>query len=423
MEDLYFENELFNIEKREIEDQLENYIIINFNMEGQISETTKEIYKRFDDILYSYYERKFGNNIDYNKIDEIIENFDKELTDDKLKENYENYEFSQEEKEYIKLVQISSNWRGHRSFNYKGKYAVTDILLRKKIMEKFDKEAIDTFKDIMQNELAKSTEYRNTVNYYMQLLSDIPYEEEIHTKLEEEIKKSAKYYFNQKINCGGYALKIDECVYPTYQENFDKSISSILNRFPFVRLLGDKPLEDDEYIVIYRAPKGKNSGHHFIRVDSDGSVREKDGSGQPRMFEDWGNLKDSEEAIFAVKKEHKMFGYKNDDINVDYKEGLDFAETVEETIKQKKNDFSYHNHNFHLKKSKQDEIVVISDNDEFIAQVVADESDCLVEISNDKEKYVSNTSSSVTPIIRNGKLINLEDFKNTKTRTESFEGR
>ncbi len=423
MEDLYFENELFNREKKEVEDQLENYTIINFNMEGQISETTKEIYKRFDDILYSYYERKFRDNIDYNKIDEIIENFNKELTDDKLQEAYENYEFSQEEKEYIKLVQISSNWRGHHSFNYKGKYAVTDILLRKKIMEKFDKEAIDTFKDIMQNELAKSTGYRNTINYYMQLLSDIPYEENIHAKLEEEIQKSAEYHFNQSINCGGYALKIDKCVYPTYQESFDKSVSSILNRFSFVRLLGDKPLEDDEYIVIYRAPKGKNNGHHFIRVDSDGSVKEKDGSGEPRIFEDWGNLKSAEEAIFAVKKEHKMFEYESDEINVDYKKGLDFEETVTETIKQKKNDFSYHNHNFHLKKSKQDEIIVISDNDKFIAQVVADESDCLVEISNDKEKYVSNTSSNVTPIIRNGKLINLEDFKKTKTRPESFEGR
>lgn len=118
-----------------------------------------------------------------------------------------------------------------------------------------------------------------------------------------------------------------------------------------------------------------------------------------------------------------MFGYKNDDINVDYKKGLDFEETVAEAINEKKNDFSYHNHNFHLKKSKQDEIIVISDNDEFIAQVVADESDCLVEVSKNKEKYVSNTSSNATPIIKNGKLVNLEDLKKIKTRPESFEGR
>ena len=128
-------------------------------------------------------------------------------------------------------------------------------------------------------------------------------------------------------------MKIDGCVYPNYQDSFDKSVSGIIETFPFVRLLGDTKLEDDEYLVIYRAPKGKNTGHHFVRVDSDGAVREKDANGSKRRFESWGNLDnyDIEQAIFAVKKEHKMFGYESEECRI--KKALNFEETVEKAIR------------------------------------------------------------------------------------------
>lgn len=422
MEDSYFEEELIKREKIEIIENLRNYVV-NFRLGDIISETTKSIYQKFDDIIYIYYEKKFGNSKNYNEIDEMIENFKNQLTDNKLIEAYNTYEFSSEEIEYIKLVEISSTWKGKHSFDVTAKYAIIEILLKAKIIEEFGAEAIQTFIDIMQNELSQSPKYAGTIKQYMQLFSDNPYGDNIHNKLEHNIDEKAKQRFNDKINCGGYALKIDQCIYPTNQNNFSKSISSILDRFPFVRLLGDKKLEDDEYLVIYRAPEGKNSGHHFIRVDDDAMVKEKDGNGQPRVFQNWGNLTNATEALFAVKKDHKMFGYNSREINYNYKKGLNFEESVAKAISEKNNSFSYHNHNFSLKKSKDDEIIIISDNGEIIAEVVADESECLVEVQEDKKKYVENFSCDISPIICNGKLINFQDFKQNRLRTNELEGR
>lgn len=193
-------------------------------------------------------------------------------------------------------------------------------------------------------------------------------------------------------------------------------MSSILEKFSFVRLLGDKPLEDDEYLVIYRVPKGKNTGHHFIRVDSDAIVREKDGNGEPRIFENWGNLEDGMEALFAVKKEHKMFEYNSEEVNYNNK-GLDFEESVTKAIREKQNMFSYHNHSFCLKKSKQDEVFVTTIDGQIVAYVVVDENDCLVEIIESKKRYVENTSGAIILIICNGKLINFDQFKSKSIDT------
>lgn len=280
---------------------------MHFNLKNQISETTKHVFQNFEDVLDFYYFKMFGNNKDYNKIYEMTEEFKQQLTDEQLLEMYNEHNFSQEEIEYIKLVQISSTWRGYNSFDVGAKYAIIDILLRTKIIEQFGEESLQDFRNIIQNELPKTEKNRKTIEHFMQLLSDNPYGDNIHAELEKSIEEKACYGFNQRINCGGYALEIDKCVFPTCQENFSQSVSSILEKFSFVRLLGDKPLEEDEYLVIYRAPKGKNTGHHFIRVDSNAIVKEKEGCGEPRIFENWGDLEDGMEALFAVKKEHKMF--------------------------------------------------------------------------------------------------------------------
>lgn len=410
MEDLYFENELRNKERENVKRRLEEYRVY-FNSKDEISETTKQVFQNFEDVLDIYYSRIFGDTKDYNEIYEMTEKFKQRLTDDELSAMYNKHKFSQEEIEYIELVQISSTWRGYHSFNnVDAKYAIIDILLRTMIIEQFGEESLQTFRNIIQNELPKTERYRKMVDHYMQLLSDNPYGENIHAELENSIEKATSYYFNQAINCGGYALKIDQCVFPTNQENFSQSVSSILEKFSFIRLLGDKPLEDEEYLVIYRAPQGKNTGHHFIRVDSDAIVREKDANGEPRIFENWGNLSESMEALFAVKKEHKMFGYDSEDINYNNK-GLDFEESVAQAIKEKQNSFSYHNHSFCLKKSKQDEIFVTTIDGEIVADVVVDENECLVEIIESKRDYVENTSGGIEPIICNGKLINFEQFK------------
>lgn len=412
MEDLYFESELRNRKREQVKRSLENYEVY-FNLKDKISETTKQVFQNFEDVLDIYYSKMFGDTKDYNEIYEMTETFKQQLTDDELSAMHDKHIFSQEEIEYIKLVQISSTWRGYHSFNVGAKYAIIDILLRTKIIEQFGKESLQIFKDIIQNELPKTERNRKMMEHYIQLFSNNPYGENVHTELDDSIEKETSYYFNQAINCGGYALKIDQCIFPTYQENFSQSVSSILEKFPFVRLLGDTPLEDDEYLVIYRAPQGKNTGHHFIRVDSDAIVREKDASGEPRTFENWGDLEDSMEALFAVKKEHKMFGYDSSDVNYNNK-GLDFEECIAQAIKEKQNLFSYHNHSFCLKKSKQDEIFVTTIDGGIVAYVVVDGEDCLVEIIESKKEYVENTLGAIKPIICNGKLINFQQFKAKK---------
>ena len=54
---------------------------------------------------------------------------------------------------------------------------------------------------------------------------------------------------------------------------------------------------------------------------------------------------------------------------------------------------------------------------------MADESECLIEIRENKREYIENTSGFIKPIIRNGKLINFEQFKEENTQADNFYGR
>lgn len=163
-------------------------------------------------------------------------------------------------------------------------------------------------------------------------------------------------------------------------------------------------------------------GHHFIRVDSDGTVREKDGAGEPRIFKDWGvldNIEESNEAVFAVKKEHKMFGHKLPDLN-SMPQYLNFEQSVEKCIKEKQKMFSYHNHNFYIQNSNEDHNVftIYSDNMKNVGCCIAVEEECLVEVLENSKEFVENTSFSVKPIIIDGKLVNYEEFKEKKKDKE-----
>ena len=408
MEDLYFEDELKNIKKRMVIKRLENYVSNWRNLFNNdfISATTEFVYQEFEDILYEYLLRKYKEE----DVIDIIETFNNGLTDRYMQERYKDYEFSQEELDYIFYVELTKKWRGYHKFEICGEHAIVDILLRKVIIEEFGEDSIEIFLDIIKNKLPHTNQYLQTINHYTQLFSNNPYEENLGKKLEEAIDKSATYFFNQQINCGGYALKIDQCVYPTYQGNIEVSVSSILEKFPFVRILGNTKLEKDEYLVIYRAPEGKNTGHHFIRVDTDGTVREKDGNGEPRIFCGWpDNLKDANEVLFAVKKQHKMFGYDHTEVNENT--GLDFETSFEEAFRHKQNSFSYHNQIFFLKKTHQGEIVIISEDGEIVADALAEGEEFAIEVRDEKKRNVENLTSDTKPIISNGKLVNIERFR------------
>ncbi len=411
MDDLYFENELRNKKRKDIIKRLDEYRE-ELGTKNEIYGCVTDVFQNFDDVLDIYYSKVFNESKDYEEIYQMIEAFKNQFTSENIVAMYNKHNFSHDEIEYINLIQLSSRWRGEYVLNCGGKYAVTDILIRAKIIEQFGEESLQVFRDIIQNEFSASKLIysKEMIEHYMQLLSDNPYGENIHEKFEKELEEKTKYYFNQAINCGGYALKIDQCVFPTNKKNFSQAVSSLLEKFPFIRLLGDKLLEDDEYLVIYRSYKGKNDGHHFIRVDSDATVREKDGAGEPRIFENWKIPENEEEALFAVKKEHKMFGYTSTDVNYNHN-GMDFEEEVAKAIREKQNSFSYHNHSFCMKKSKQDEVFVTTTDGKIVADVVVDGSDCLVEVLESQNNYVENTYGPTKPIIRDGKLINFDKFK------------
>ena len=194
--------------------------------------------------------------------------------------------------------------------------------------------------------------------------------------------------FNQEINCGGYALEIDACVFK-FDIPFENAVTSLLEEVSFIRLLGNTPLGDDEYIVKYRA--GEKLGHHFVKI-RDGIATEKNACSEVRKFTDWADsLKDCPEAVFAVKKEHDIQLRRND-IVLD--EGKDFDDIINEAYKNKQNNFTYHCQNYSLKKdNKSNSIYIYSDNRE-VGELLIEGEECISVINDGFKDYVSNTKTN-----------------------------
>ena len=253
-----------------------------------------------------------------------------------------------------------------------------------------------------------------------------PYDKAVYEKNYKSPTKRTITGFNKRMNCGGYALEIDGCLFPN-GDTLDGYVSSLLERYKFIRLLGNEPLQNDEYLVFYRffeyeENNGRNNGHHFIKVNDDGLVVEKCGSEPPRIFEGWDErFKDSPEVAFAVKKEHDNEIDSEIDMWfnwVEIKEGLDFEGSIYQAILQKNNQFEYHGHNFRLKKSSEDEIFITDEKGEIVAEVLVEGEDIAVGIKEGKEGYVENYAGPVKPIIENGRLVNLAEFKKGKDEQE-----
>lgn len=168
--------------------------------------------------------------------------------------------------------------------------------------------------------------------------------------------------------------------------------------------------------IDYEKNKGINRGHHFIKVEDDGLVIEKNGYGQPRIFDGWHKrYEGSPEVAFAVKKDHDHY-FKHGDEVIELKQGLDFSETVSKAIEERSNCFSYHCHNYRLKRNKNGEIIVVNDNGERIAGVFSNGDGISVSVDDDKNEYVENLTGPVQPIIQNGRMINLREFRTRRTR-------
>lgn len=321
--------------------------------------------------------------------------FEKNSDFDKLYKEFltklESIEFTSEEKIYLAYNRYVSNFFINRN-------PLWNIMLRRKLIELYGQgsmeNAIKSFKENKYN-------FPEDIKDALELLEmkNWPNREQ----LKNEVNRRAEYLFNFKMNCGGYALKVETCIFgggyygnKSKEEYLDRNVSQLLETFPFIRLLGDTELEEDEYVVEYRADK--NSGHHFIRIDQDGLIRDKNECHPPRIIEDiskqevvWGeNLSNCPYAIFAVKEEHDYHFIEH---NLFLREGKNFEEFVIETLQNEKDEFSYHNHSYQIKTNAGGDIEIYS-NDEKVATIIADESGTIVIEEDEKEDYISNTKST-----------------------------
>ena len=105
------------------------------------------------------------------------------------------------------------------------------------------------------------------------------------------------------MNCGGFALEVFACLFPELHD-IEEATKNIMKQFPFVRVLGEEGLRENEYPVIYRC--NGNGGHHFVKIEGN-KIIEKDGSKPVREFVEWpDSLKDVPEVVLAVNREHEI---------------------------------------------------------------------------------------------------------------------
>lgn len=327
----------------------------------------------------------------------LYDEFDQATTPEALMQLRQKIELEQAEKEYIRY-QAQYDY-----INDMGAKAVVEVLIRRVLLEKLQEKPEQILK-VLQQEANENERFAQQYSYLSQLISGELFA--VHELLKRKIEEDTQYLFNQAINCGGYALKIDTCVFPN-KGDFETKVSSILESFPFVRLLGDTKLQKDEYLVLYRA--GKKGGHHFIRIEDDGTVMEKDGADPIQKFRDWKTLKDAPEAVFAVKKEHEMNWFKTKgSIVVPTETSKNFEETVWTAIQNRQNSFEYHNHSYSLKKAGEETIYICS-GDEIVAEMMTDGEEYDIEIREGKRTFISNTQPKNPIVIKDGKYQGAEE--------------
>ena len=247
MDDLYFEKKLREEIRRYIEKELEKKIT-DVDMKSYKINKIDKIYEGY---IYNYLHKKYSTNngdIDYDNMykeyDEIFQQFEKQFSGEELNKLCKNFNFSPEIKAYLKLLSLQY---------YDVKSSIAELIFRKLMVEKYGKEVLENLKDVLKNywHLKEGEE----LTHYTELFSENLYSKNYSEELKNKIEEDTNFRFNQLINCGGYAFKIDAAVFPIGND-FGQSVSRILEHFPFVRLLGDKPLQEDEYLVFYRLGKG-----------------------------------------------------------------------------------------------------------------------------------------------------------------------
>ena len=187
--------------------------------------------------------------------------YDEDVTLEDLMNLKRKIKLNKSEKEYIEY----ENEEEH--FKSKNIKAIIEVLIRRLLPEKIKIADLTGFDKLIEEEF-KGNIYVNKYLHIISLISEKLFEES-EDKFLKMVSNRVEEDFNFYINCGGYALEIDTCIFPG-ENDFEKDVSSILELFPFVRLIGDTKLQEDEYLVLFRASK---NGHHFIKQEDKPFVR------------------------------------------------------------------------------------------------------------------------------------------------------
>lgn len=377
---------------------LESSIINNNRTYGYNNQWTG-ILTGIEDLIYGYTENY--TNLKIEDVIEEIEKFLESVSNENMNNIKRNIQLTEEEERYMlyEEMQYYSNDRIS---------PISEILLRRILTEFLEQfMGIEKAIEMLQKKSEREFKIRNE-EYIYELISGgfLKSEEQLQKRLEQK----AETWFNDRINCGGFALELDTCIF-NYSNDFEKAVSALLKKVPFIRLLGDKKLEEDEYLVIWKVHEG--GGHHFVKVQEDGTVIEKDGSDPIKMFSGWSpSLDGCPEAVFAVKKEHEMY-LQNDEswsISISDQDGLNFEETVQQAIQMQRNTFEYHAHDYFFKKDDNGNVYICSKG-RIIADAFIEEGECLVDIAENEKRYVSNTQPAEPLRIKDGKIQISDDIE------------
>lgn len=222
--------------------------------------------------------------------------------------------------------------------------------------------------------------YRKTYEDHCKMLKDMKVKPDSFEEFIENV-------FRQRINCGGYAFEMDTCIF-LQGLSFEEALSSLLEQIPYIRLLGNTELLEDEYIVKYRTAEN-GIGHHFIKI-KDGLVTEKNEASEVKKFDGWVEvLQNRPEAVFAVKKEHDR---KFDGGFIYLEKGKDFDDVVTEAYKNRQNHFEYHCQTYSFKKDENG--IYIYSGSYKIGDLLVEGNECIAVIEDGFEDYVSNTKTN-----------------------------
>lgn len=275
-------------------------------------------------------------------------------------------------------------------------------------------------------------EYEDLKDYIKKLGFDIDIE--AYAQLKEAIEyynknkdiNGLEHYMKQIQNCGGYALQIPICIFSGNNYTFEEQVLRIIELYPFVRLLSDTELKEEEYVVIFRSGK---TGHHFIRIDENGNATDKHECNLPGSFQGWGTLEHDSEAVFAVvKQEYRSETIKNlpqcnKDMFLDQdayyeiaKDGyqdirrkkatkpMTFRDVLQEAYNNKTSSFLYQGKTFYLKINKNDsEIIYICNDTEILGEFCTDGDEFVIELNNKKKNKIFSYEPSKTLKIKYSK--------------------